>query len=139
MKKIITSCCFFAVSFILLAFNSNVIAQSGNASASGEFSIQGMLTTTTGTPIADGSHSLTVKVYANGSSSAMFSETQNIMTLGGLFTAMIGANGEGGTKLTVKPEASYQLGISVDGGAELSPKLSLASAVSSLTANLAAN
>jgi hypothetical protein len=136
MKKITILSAFFAVSILLLT--NGAFAQS-NASASGQFSLQGMLTTNTGTPIADGSHSLTVNVYANGSSSAMFSETDNITTSGGVFTAMIGANGSGGTKLTTMPDVSYQLGISVDGGAELSPKLQLGSSLSSLTANLAAN
>jgi hypothetical protein len=136
MKKLTLFNCLFAVLFTV--FSTGIFAQT-NTSASGEFSLQGMLTTTTGTPIADGSHSVTVNVYANGSNTASFSQTLNVTTMGGLFTAMIGANGNGGATLHIMPETSYQLGVSVDGSAELAPKLQLGSAINSLTANLAAN
>jgi len=134
MKNIIYN--FFAILFFMFAGSATVFAQA-NTTASGQFSLQGLLTTTTGVPIADGQHSLTVNVYANGSSSASFTQTVNVMTSSGLFTTMIGANGS--SNLMVMPGVSYQLGVSVDGGVELSPKLQLGSSINSLTANLAAN
>src|SRR6185436_2990476 len=130
MKKITLSYC---IAILFTLFATNLFAQT-SMTASGEFSLQGMLTTNTGTPIADGQHSLTVKVYANNSASASYSQTVSITTVNGLFTAMIGANGDGGATLQVMPGTDYKLGISVDGGAELSPKLEVASAINSLTA-----
>src|SRR5688572_1818793 len=107
--------------------------------ASGEFSLQGRLTSNTGTPIADGAHSLAVRVYAKGSGSALFTETQTITTSGGLFNAMIGGTGDGGATFNVQANTDYELGISVDGESELSPRIGLGSSINSLTADLAAN
>src|SRR5258708_7636886 len=137
MKKTTTLFCFLAA-FSLLSISANLsFGQSASSSANGQFSLQGMLTSTTGTPIADGQHSLTANIYSSGQ--VVFTETDNVTTLGGMFPSMIGANGNGSTKLTVMPGADYQLGITVDGGAELAPRIPLASSLSSLTAKLAAN
>jgi len=137
MKKITTFFCSIAVFLLFAGLNSSSFAQSNNATASGQFSVQGMLTSNTGTPITDGQHSITANVYANGSATPVFTQTQNVTTVNGMFTAMIGSNG--GSNLNVHAGTDYQLGISVDNGTELSPKLSLASSLNSLTANLAAN
>jgi hypothetical protein len=119
-------------------YNTSSYAQS-STTASGEFSLQGRLTTNTGTPIADGAHSLIVRVYAEGGGSAVFTETQNITTAGGLFDAMIGGTGDGGSTFTVNANTDYEIGITVDGESELSPRIQLGSAINSLTADLAAN
>lgn len=123
---------------LVCLFNSFLYAQT-TATASGEFSLQGRLTTNTGTPIADGTHSLVVRVYAKGSSSALFTETQNITTAAGLFDVMIGGTGDGGSTFTVNANTDYEIGITVDGESELSPRIQLGSTINSLTADLAAN
>jgi len=137
MKKNITMSCLMAALFVLL--NTSTFAQSADATASGEFSLQGMLTTPAGTPIADGQHSITANVYSTANGQVVFTQTANVTTSNGIFSTLIGANGSGGTTLHVQAGTDYQLGISVDGGAELSPKISLASALSALTADVAAN
>ncbi|HEY6172074.1 MAG TPA: hypothetical protein VIX80_07445, partial [Candidatus Kapabacteria bacterium] len=126
--------------FLMLVcfYNTSSYAQT-TTTASGEFSLQGRLTSTTGTPIADGAHTLVVRVYAEGSSSAVFTETQSITTVGGLFDAMIGGTGDGGVTFNVNANTDYEIGITVDGESELSPRIQLGSSINSLTADLAAN
>ncbi|MDP4221105.1 MAG: hypothetical protein Q8916_03020 [Bacteroidota bacterium] len=139
MKKSITLCCIAAMLFAVLVITNSLFAQSATTTASGSFSLQGMLTGSTGTPISDGTHSLTANVYAAGSGQLVYTETDNITTAGGLFTTMIGGNGSAGSHLIVKADSGYELGVAIDGQAELAPKISLASSINSLTANLAAN
>ena len=128
-----------AVFLTLFLFTNSTFAQSANTSASGQFSLQGMLTTPSGTPIADGAHTIVANVYSTANGSVVYTETATVNTLKGLFSTMIGANGNAGSKLNVKAGTDYQLGIAVDGGTELTPKISLASAISALTSKLAAN
>ncbi|HEY3875761.1 MAG TPA: hypothetical protein VGM92_09810, partial [Candidatus Kapabacteria bacterium] len=119
------------------AVSGRVFAQAnGSVSSSGSFSLQGLLTNTTGTPIADGSHSIAVNIYAEGSSTPIYTETDATTTVSGLFNVMVGANGT--SKLTLSPGTNYSVGISVDGGAQLQPQLPLGSAPNAITANVAA-
>ena len=122
---------------IIVAFTTASYSQSG--SASGEFSLQGRLTSSSGTAIADGAHMLTASVYSKVSGQVVFIETDNITTTDGIFSLNIGANGNGGSKLNVNANTDYELGISVDGQSELSPKIPLGSSLRSLTADVAAN
>ncbi len=128
---------FLAAFMVVVALSTASYSQTG--SASGEFSLQGRLTTNSGTAIADGTHMLTASVYSKASGQVVFTETDNITTTDGIFSVNIGANGNGGSKLNVNATADYELGISVDGQSELSPKITLGSSLRSLTADLAAN
>ncbi|HYM19570.1 MAG TPA: hypothetical protein VEW28_01045 [Candidatus Kapabacteria bacterium] len=107
------------------------------AMASGEFSLQGHLTTSNGTPISDGAHTLIANVYAKGSGQLVYTETDNITTTGGIFSSMIGANGV--TKMAVDASGQYVLGVAIDNEAEMTPRIDLASSLKSLTADVAAN
>ncbi len=122
------------LSFTILS--SRVFAQaSSTVSSTGSFSLQGMLTNTSGTPIADGSHSIMVSVYAQGSSTPIYTETDATTTVGGIFNLMVGANGS--SKLMLSSGTNYTVGISVDSQAQLQPQLQLGSAPSAITANVA--
>jgi hypothetical protein len=109
---------------------------SGSATASGSFSLQGQLTNTSGTAIADGQHSIVVNVYQQGSSTPIYTETDATTTANGVFNLMVGT-GNASQKLTLSSGGNYSLGIAVDGQAQLQPLLSLASSPSSITANVA--
>jgi hypothetical protein len=109
---------------------------SGSASASGSFSLQGQLTNTSGTAIADGQHSIAVSVYQQGSTTPIYTETDVTTTANGVFDIMVGS-GNASQKLTLNSGGNYSLGIAVDGQAQLQPLLSLGSSPSSITANVA--
>ena len=123
-----------AVLFISLYYSLSAFSQTG-ATAEGQFSLQGKLTSTSGTPIVDGQHTLTINVYAQGSAQAVLTETDVVTTVDGIFSTMVGDNGD----LEVNASTEYELGIAVDGQSELSPRIALSSALSALTADVALN
>ena len=114
-------------------------AQGNTTNGSGQFSMQGELTNTSGTAIADGSHMLNVNLYPVGSSQAIYTEVDTVTTKNGIFSTMVGANGKSGLQLT--GNTPYQLGLAVDGQSELMPRIPLGqvpqaiSAGSALSAN----
>ncbi|MDP4198918.1 MAG: hypothetical protein Q8922_10740 [Bacteroidota bacterium] len=119
---------------VLLAFlslNSTAFAQS--ASASGMFSVQGRLTNLSGAAIADGSHRITSSLYVKGNATAIYTETDTVNTLDGVFTVLLGAKGT----LTLDATTKYEVGIALDGAAELAPHIALASAPRAITALVA--
>ncbi len=113
-------------------------AQTGTT-AEGMFSLQGRLTTTGGGAVANGQHSLLLKVYMQGTNQVIYSETDNVTTMDGMFTTMVGDNGTSGGKLNVMANANYELGVSIDNGNEMSPRLRIGEALSAATADVAAN
>ena len=107
--------CFTAlVSFIVLL----LFAQPGHAQDP-IIGYQGVLTDAMGTPLSDGSHSLSFSLFdAATGGVALWSETQTVTTQQGVFTAQLGR----ATALTLPFDRQYWLGIRVDGGAELAPR-----------------
>jgi hypothetical protein len=102
-----------------------------------QISYQGLLADGTGSPIADGPHTITMKLY-DPSSAVVYTETQNVATIKGLFNVMIGSVTPIPTSLTFT--SPYSLGISVDGGAELVPRTQLGAtpyALNAATADVA--
>lgn len=81
-----------------------------------------------GAPIADGQHTLAVKVYRAGGVE-LFSQTLGIETTSGLFSTTLGPFPE---SLTF--DGAYTLGIAVDGGAEFVPRTPLTSSPYALRA-----
>ncbi len=125
---------------VLAACSANgLIAQT--TSATGEFSLQGHLTNNNGSAIADGQHTITMNIYARGSGSGqpMYTESDQVTTMNGIFSTMVGDNGSNGSRMMVDLTTEYELGIMVDNGTELSPRLRIADAVSAIRAKLAAN
>src|SRR3954462_14383069 len=95
----------------LVALTTSVFAQT-NTDASGEFSLQGRLTTSNGSAVADGQDTLKLKVYAQGSG-MVYTETDQVTTVNGIFSTMVGDNGAGGAKLTDNVNTNYELGVTV--------------------------
>ncbi len=93
---------------------------------------QSVLTDASGNPVADGSQDITFKIYnvATGGS-ALWTETQTVTTSNGVFSAALGSV----SSLTgVSFSQELWLGISVGGGAELSPRIELTGTPYSLIA-----
>ncbi len=92
-------------------------------------SYQGVLTDGGGTPVLDGSYSLTFKIYtASSGGSDIWTETQTVQVTGGIFSAILGSL----NPLDVSFDAPYWLGVAVDGGAEFAPRRTLTAAAYSL-------
>ncbi|HRH99647.1 MAG TPA: tail fiber domain-containing protein [Saprospiraceae bacterium] len=99
-------------------------------------SYQGVLTDQQGSFIPDGTHSLTLKIYENLSGgNPIYIETQNTLVTKGLFNISIGAINP--IPLTINFDKPYFLGVSVDFGAEMSPRTVLTSVPYSLRAEKA--
>jgi len=128
----------FGVAVLAACSTNGLIAQT-STSATGEFSLQGQLTNTSGSPVADGEHTITMNIYARGSGGLMYTESDRVTTMNGIFSTMVGDNGNNGSRMMVDLTTEYELGIAVDDGTELSPRLRIADAVSAIRAKLAAN
>ena len=89
-------------------------------------SIQGTIQKSFGGAVDDGKYSLTFRLYTGESGGTpVWSETQgDIEVIGGVYSALLGA----ANPLTAGFNTVYYLGISVDGGQELTPRTRLTSA-----------
>ncbi len=96
----------------------------GDAQIPRTISYQGILANTDGTLVSDGNHTLTLSLYENLSGgSAIYTELHTVSTVKGGFNVIIGS-------ITPLPNSlgfdrAYFLGVSVDGGAEMSPRTPL--------------
>jgi hypothetical protein len=118
---------------LTLAAAVPAIAQT--TTARGEFSLQGRLSTSSGSALADGQHTLTIRVYERGSSTAFYTETETVTTVDGIFSTMVGDNGSG--ELRFNATGEYELGITVGAEAELLPRLRIGEAPRATTADIA--
>lgn len=87
-----------------------------------------------GGPIADGNHTIVIKLY-NSTGTQLFTESHVVPVVRGTFNIIIGS-------VTALPPAiqfneQYMLGISVDGGVELSPRTALTSSPYAMRAAMA--
>ncbi len=99
-------------------------------------SYQGILTQTDGTPVADDNYNLTFRLYSQPSSgNPIWEETQLLSTQDGLFNAILGTN----NPLDLPFDQTYFLGISINGGDELTPRLQLTATPYSLNARTVAD
>ena len=120
----------------LCIFIYGISATAQQTSAQGEFSLQGRLTAgTSNEAITDGTYSLVINVYEAGTANVIATETDVVTTVDGIFSTMIGDN----SNLSLEAETSYEIGLAIDSQAELSPRITLGSALSAITANIAAN
>lgn len=85
------------------------------------FSLQGALTDASGNALSNGIHQVRISLYTqSGGGSALFSETHSATVKDGVFGVLIGSVSPiPGTMLF---DRQYYAGISVDGGAELTPR-----------------
>src|SRR4026209_940173 len=91
---------------VLIAMALGANAQT---TASGQFSLQGRLMTSSGQIVANGQQNLTVNGDARGSSTPIYTEPDVVTTVDGYFTTAVGDNGSGA--LNVDAAADYDLGI----------------------------
>jgi len=97
---------------------------------------QGVLTDGSGTAVADGTHTLSFGLYEMASGGiAVWTESQTVATVNGVFHANLGS----ASPLGIDFDRALWLGIGVDGGAELSPRLALTGSPYSLIARSVAD
>lgn len=101
-----------------------------------QISYQGVLTDASGTPIPDGNHTLTVKLY-DPSGAELHAETHTVPVVRGTFNLIIGSVTPLPPSLTF--DQQYQLGIAVDNGGELSPRVPFTAAPYALRAATASS
>ena len=95
-------------------------------------SYQGVLTNGAGEPVGDGTYDITFKLYDTVSGgSELWTETQSVSVNGGIFAAILGSL----SPLDLAFDKPYWLGVSVNGGAELTPRRALTASPYSLNAN----
>lgn len=115
---------FIGFFILLISVSSSVLAQIPKT-----MSYQGVLADTGGSAVADGNYSLTFRIYdAASGGTEIWVETQTIPVVDGIFNAILGS----ATPLNLAFDRPYWLGVSVDGGTELSPRIELTSAPYSL-------
>lgn len=100
-------------------------------------SYQGKLTDTMGIPVADTLYAVRFRLYAQPTGGTQFwEENQQVRTKSGLFSTLLGSV----TPIGSMPDAgAVYLGMAVAGGAELTPRLRIASAAYAYLTERAAN
>ena len=92
-------------------------------------SYQGRLTDGSDATVADGLYNLTFRLYeASTGGTVLWEELQSVSVFGGVFSVILGTS----TPLNVSFGSPYWLGISVNGGTELAPRMALSSSPYSL-------
>ena len=99
-------------------------------------SYQGMLTDTEGTSVSDGDYSILFNLYnVPTGGSPLWTETQTVTLSDGVFNVQLGAI----NPLTLPFDEGYWLGITIDSGSELEPRIELTSSAYSLKARSVAD
>lgn len=115
------------------------IASAALAQIPREISYQGLVLGPGGQPVSDGQHTIDVRFYNTATGGlALYSETQTVVTTGGIFSMRIGTVNPIPVSLTF--DERYWLGLSVDNTAELVPRTPFTSApyaLSAVTADVA--
>jgi hypothetical protein len=104
---------------LALTLSSGVLS----AQVPAKMSYQGVLTDGSGAPVADGNHCLVFKLYSvSTAGSALWTETQaTVNTTNGVLTVVLGSV----TSINIACDGALWLGIAVDGGGELTPRIEL--------------
>ncbi|HET9135897.1 MAG TPA: hypothetical protein VFO76_04610, partial [Candidatus Kapabacteria bacterium] len=119
---------------IILAFLFGA-ASVGIAQIPRTINYQGKALQANGKPVSDGAHTITISLYQTvNSTQPLFTETAFVLTSGGIFQTTIG------DLIAIPPsllfDKSYYVGLSVDGGIELAPRVALTSVPYALNAQL---
>ena len=92
-------------------------------------SYQGVLTDAAGSAVADGIYGVAFKLYeTDASGTEIWAETQPVEVTKGIFSVLLGSV----TPLDLPFDGQYWLGISIEGEAELAPRVQLASSAYSM-------
>lgn len=87
-----------------------LVAGAAHAEPIGDIiSYQGKLTNADGTPVANGTQSVTFSIYENGAATG-YNQTMPVATLGGVFSAFLSIGA-----LTFDPAKQYELGVTFGG------------------------
>jgi hypothetical protein len=106
--------------FVLLA----LAATSGLGDIPRTMSYQGVLTDN-GNPVPDGTHDFTFRIYdVPSGGTPLWTESQTLTTTDGVFDAILGST----NPLNLPFDNPYWLGIEVDGGGEMTPRVALTAA-----------
>jgi hypothetical protein len=112
------------LSLCLLLVSIKIEAQPPNT-----ISYQGVLTDGSGNIVADGNYNLTFKLYDVATSgAALWQELQSVNITKGIFNVNLGSV----SPLTIPFDKPYWLGITVQSGSELAPRIELTSSAYSL-------
>ncbi len=96
-------------------------------------SYQGVLTDSLGNPKPDGTYNFTFRLYdASTGGSPLWTDTKDLYVSKGLFTTMLGDKTPFGASVAF--DRHYWLGVTLEPGPELSPRMELASAAYSISA-----
>ncbi len=99
-------------------------------------SYQGILTDAAGNLLPDGNHLITLKLYDNlNAPTPIFTETQAVPVVKGIFNAIIGSVSP--LPASIAFDRAYFLGVIVDGGIEMAPRMPLTAAPYAFRANVA--
>jgi hypothetical protein len=83
---------------------------------------QGFLTDENGDPVEDGAYIFTFRIYTDASEGiALWNETQAVIVSGGVFNVRLGKE----NPLELPFDEQYWIGVSIDGGNELEPRMAL--------------
>jgi len=124
--------------FLISVLVFSIITTFGLTEIPRTMSYQGLLTKTSGVPVDDGNYRLTFRLYNDEISGAvLWSETHvSVPVTKGIFNVILGSVG---SSLTLPFNEQYWLGIQVEAGNELTPRLKLTSAPYSLNARTVAD
>ncbi|MBK8965964.1 MAG: tail fiber domain-containing protein [Lewinellaceae bacterium] len=105
----------------LLVFFFFALLGTDLSAQSAAISVQGVLTKTDGTAVDDGAYPITFRLWtAESGGTSVHEETiQQVETTGGVYSVLLGQNGFNGAATFSQV---YYLGVSVNGGAELTPR-----------------
>lgn len=117
-----------SILFIALAVS---IPRVVHADVPAVMSYQGVLTETGGAPVTDGNYTVTFRIYELDQGGApIWTESHLLPVVGGVFGVVLGNV----TPLDLPFDKTYYLGVSIDSGAEMTPRRKLTAAAYSLNA-----
>lgn len=102
-----------------------LLSTSATLFAQANLSVQGTIQRSFGAAVDDGSYSLTFRLYENDAAvTPIWEETMNnVEVIGGVYSVVLGSS----EPLDIPFDKPYYLGVSVDGGTELTPRARLTS------------
>jgi len=120
---------------IVLSIIFSLPCSNSHAQIPQTMSYQGVLTDANGNPVANGTYNIFFRLYDDDSGNQRWTESQNVEVTDGIFSVILGTI----TPLNLTFDRQYWLGIAIGGGAELSPRIQLASSPYSLNAQSVAD
>jgi len=108
------------------------ISQFTSAQIPQTMSYQGVLTGIDGSPVPDGTASLTFRLYNSAEGGdTLWQETQSVQVTKGIFNVILGSN----TSLNLPFDEQYWLGVTISGSSELIPRITLTASPYSLNSH----